>query len=681
MNLSKLSVLFLSLFIVTFPVSVTISQTFAVLGSIFFILDAGNKKKLIRKFTYPIFIMGVVVYLTLFISYLFHLNSYKDYISGLIKGEISDIWFCIVFLSFGFLARDRENLNYFKIAYFFALGFILSSGLISMFTPFRLPSYILNNFSVVEGARAQHFAGELFGFNTYLPNGLMNTHLTFGGLLGLFYPGLIAYYIYKFPERKEYKNIFYSFIIILFSILLFYNQSRSIWIGILFATVVMIRKWNNFVKEFINKERIVYFLLTFALIFLVGIFFVKKNWLLQRAFTESIEQNTTENQRYFIFKNTINMIKDNPLLGVGPGNFYKEHLSYSNNMVKEHQELLYELSITPRGHAHNDLLHLFAVGGIFSFIAYVLFWFMNIRFFLEAEDEKDSILFSGFLVFFPAGFFQCYFLDDEVALPFFAFLAIFCGRVISLTEVQNEKQRILRLLQLRKTKAGAAFQVEAISIKNTLDALNLWFKESTGSENKGKQKGIIKEAFYILVIPLLFCFSYIFYLTSKNPESVYKRILKSSSTENIIAFRKSLNGETSKLIKQNISIPVKIEGCLTHYLNEKLELRVIPYSISFFINNVNSNYPKKVIIDIVSRDAFDQDKFYKAHSESIIYHKEYILENGKNIIVFDDLPKDPSNENETMLFRDFLILFEASDPLQNEMLMPIINLGKLCDVN
>ena len=215
MNLSKLSVLFLSLFIVTFPLSVTISQSFAVLGSIFFILDASNKKKLIRKFTYPIFIMGVVVYLTLFLSYIFHLNTYKDYINGLIKSEISDIWFCIVFLSFGFLARDRENLNNFKISYFIALGFLLSSGFISMFTPFRLPSYILNNFKVVEGARAQHFAGELFGFNTYLPNGLMNTHLTYGGLLGLFYPGLIAYYIYKFPERKEYKNIFYSFIIII----------------------------------------------------------------------------------------------------------------------------------------------------------------------------------------------------------------------------------------------------------------------------------------------------------------------------------------------------------------------------------------------------------------------------------------------------------------------------------
>ena len=509
----------------------------------------------------------------------------------------------------------------------------------------------------------------------------MNTHLTFGGLLGLFYPGLIAYYIYKFPERKEYKNIFYSFIIILLSILLFYNQSRSIWIGILFASAVMIKKWNNFLMEFINKERVIYFLFTLAFIFLVAIFFIKKNWLLQRALTESIEQNTTENQRYYIFKNTINMIKDNPLLGVGPGNFYKEHLAYSNNMVRDHQELLYELSITPRGHAHNDLLHLFAIGGIFSFIAYLLFWFMNIRFFLEAEDEKDSILFSGFLVFFPAGFFQCYFLDDEVALPFFAFLAIFCGRVISLTEVQNEKQRILRLLQLRKTKAGAAFQVEAISIKNTLDALNLWFREATGSENKGKQKRIIKEAFIILIIPLIICFSYIFYLSSKSPESVFKRTLKSSNTENIIAFRKSLKGESSILKIENLSFPVKIEGCLTHNLYEKLEVREVPYSISFFINKEKSNYPKKVIIDIISRDAFDQDKLYKAHSESKIYHKEYNLQEGKNIIVFDDLPIYPKNDNETILFRDFLIQFEANDVLQNEMQMPIINLGNLCNVN
>jgi hypothetical protein len=680
MNLSKLSVLFLSLFIVTFPVSVTISQTFAVLGSIFFILDAGNKKKLIRKFTYPIFILGVVVYLTLFVSYIFHINTYTSLSGGLLKGEISDIWFCIVFLSFGFLSRERENLNYFKIAYFFALAFILIFGIISMFTPFRLPSYILNNFQVPEGARAQHFAGDIFGVKTYLPNGLMNTHLTFGGLLGLFYPGLIAYYIYKFPDRREYKNIFYSIIIILFSILLFYNQSRSIWVGIIFATIIMMRKWNKFLLEFINRERLIYLSITIFLILVVGIFFIKNNWLLQRAFKESIEENTTENQRYFIFKNTLNIIKDNPFFGVGPGNFQKEHQKYSNDMVKEHPELLYELSITPRGHAHNDLLHLFSIGGIFSFIAYLLFWFMNIRFFLEAEDEKDSILFSGFLVFFPAGFFQCYFLDDEVALPFFAFLAIFCGRVISLTEVQNEKKRILRLLQLRKTKAGAAFQVEAISIKNTLDALNLWFREATGSENKEKKKGIIKESLLIILIPLIFCFVYIYFLTSKNPDSVYKRKVKSTNTENIIAFKKSMKGENVNLKVENTNIPVKIEGCLTHILKEKLEPRGIPYSISFYLNEKPGNHPKKVKIDVISRDAFDQDKLYRAHSEEIIYQREFDLVKGKNIIIFDDPSINNPVNNEILLFRDFQVQFEPSDLSQSEMILPIIDLGTLCNV-
>ena len=41
----------------------------------------------------------------------------------------------------------------------------------------------------------------------------------------------------------------------------------------------------------------------------------------------------------------------------------------------------------------------------------------------------------------------------------------------------------------------------------------------------------------------------------------------------------------------------------------------------------------------------------------------------------------PKTDIETFLFRDFLIQFEAIDVLQNEIQMPIINLGNLCNVN
>ena len=681
MNLSKISVLFLSLFIITFPASVTISQTFAILGTLFFIFDSLNKKKLFKKFGYPIFFMGVTIYLSLLISYIFHIKTYSEIYYPLFRGEISDFWFCIVFLAAGFLSRDRENLLYFKNAYFISLAIVIVSGVISMFTPFRLSSYIVHGFTVPQGERLQHYAGDLFGIKTYLPIGLMNTHLTYGGILGLFYPGLIAYYIYKFPDRTELKNIFYSIIIFILSILVFYNQSRSVWIGIIYASFVMIWKWRDYIREFINKERMIYLLILFMIISISGIYFIQKNWLIKRAISDSFESSTTENQRYYIFKNTISIILDSPILGVGPGNFYNAHAEKSNEMARNHQELWYDLYITPRGHAHNDLLHLFAIGGIISAFAYLIFWFLNIRFFLEAEEERDSVLFSGFLIFFPAGFFQCYFLDDEVALPFFVFLGIFCGRVISISEVQKEKEKILKLLQQRKSRAGLVFQVEALSIKNAIDTLTFYFRQSNNHDNPEKKKGILRESILILFIPLLLMIVYIIQITVIPADQIYNRRLKSDSLENLISFYQSLKGIQSKIKKENFNIPVKLEGCLTHLLGEKPIIRNFPFSFILNLPENLKNPPQSVKIQVISRDSFDQDKFYKVHSEKVIYEEEKELKTGANIFKFDNIYSSEESIKipENIYFRDFNLLFTPNDPNQLEMDLPIIKISKLCD--
>jgi O-antigen ligase len=621
--------------------------------------------------------MGTLLYLSLLVSFFWHYSSYQNPVKVIIKGEFSDIWFCIVFLASGFLSRDRENLKLFKISYFISLSFTLISGIISIFTPFRLASYMFNGFKIVEGARAQHYAGDLFGVHTYLPIGLMNTHLTFGGILGLFYPGLLAYFIYKFPERKNYKNLFYSIIIFLFTVLLLYNQSRSIWMGILFALIIMIMKWRSFLKEFINRERLFYLVILFLIILSTGLYFYQKNWLLKRALEDSISDNTTENQRYFIYKNTIDIITDNPFFGVGVGNFTQIHKEYSDKMAYNNPELYYELSVTPRGHAHNDFLHFFSTGGIFSVVLFLLFWLLNIKFFLEAEDEQDSILFSGFLVLFPSGFFQCYFLDDEVALPFFVFLGIFCGRVISLSEVQKEKERIIRLLQKRKTKAGLTFQVETLSIRHAIDSLSFWLSEVTGTDSKEKKKSVVKDSILILIIPLFFCFLYIFTLTSKDISKMYKRKIFSESKEVTLEYRKSLQNKPAYLKKEHYNIPIKIEGCLTHYYKHKLELRKDPFRFSITIDNSYKNPPQKVRIDVISRDSFDQDKMYKVHSEKVISTFENLLEIGKNTIeVQNDTSSIIANE---VMFRDFQIYFIPLYPNSEGMNLPSIDFGKLCN--
>ena len=64
-----------------------------------------------------------------------------------------------------------------------------------------------------------------------------------------------------------------------------------------------------------------------------------------------------------------------------------------------------------------------------------------------------------------AGFFQCYLLDDEVALPFFAFIGLFAG---SLQKEDARAKAIEGIRARKKANLNDTFQVESVSIENSL---------------------------------------------------------------------------------------------------------------------------------------------------------------------------------------------------------------------
>jgi hypothetical protein len=158
---------------------------------------------------------------------------------------------------------------------------------------------------------------------------------------------------------------------------------------------------------------------------------------------------------------------------------------------------------------------------------------------------------------------------------------------------------------------------------------------------------------------------------------MYKRKIKSESTEVIVEFRKSLTNKPAYLKNEFYNMPVKIEGCLTHYYNDKLEVRKDPFKINFTIDKSLKNPPNKVHIDVISRDSFDQDKLYKVHSEKVISSYEFLLVSGKNIIeIQNDLSSIIANE---VMFRDFQIYFIPSSLNKDGMDLPLIDFGKLCN--
>lgn len=684
MNSNKLSVIFLNLFIISFPLSVTLSQSFGVLSILFFLLNSILNKNLLVILKNRAFLAGFSLYFSILPSFFWNLSNYESSVLSIpLKSELSDFWMSFLILPSFYHIRNLEHRDSIFRSFYISAFLIVLTGLISIFTPFRLAPFITAGFVVKEGVRLQHFAGDILGIYTYLPIGLMNTHLTFGGLCGLLFPGLSFHLILGAKTRKFWKNLILLIFIIVFGIVIFYNQSRSIWLGIVFTFGIIITKLvydSNF--KFLNWKYAVYGLGIIFVISITSISIYKKNWLLQRAFQESLADNTTENQRYFIYKNTMSLINDHWLMGIGPGRFESVHRDKSNQMIQKNEQLWYELYITPRQHAHHDLLHFYAIGGLFGLVGFLYLWFYLFKFFFRSLLTKDNVLFGGLLVMFIAGFFQCYLLDDEVTLPFFAIVGFLVG------SFQKEENKIRKLVVSRKKNNNSdSFYVESTSFESSFNFLKkyLGFKIFNISFDG---KNILY--FLFVLTPILISLFYIFFKIRLEPMQVYKRKVTIHNLEDKKYIYQSLSGKqtvypTVHMTENNF---IRIEGCLSHRFTNPISIRNTPYIFELIFLEDTQNPPKDVVVRIIERDSFDQDKLYKVHKLKPIGIELIfpIMSSGKNLIKIEDSEiysnvLESNQFPQNIYFRDFELQFRGFDKSKDFFDLPIINFGNLCDLN
>jgi O-antigen ligase len=650
----KYSFLFLKLFLLFFPISVTLSQSFAILSFSLFIYHSYTENKQQNLYT-EIFIISILLYISLVPSILIHIFSYDSFFKQITKSEISDFWMCFIILPAYYFYKDESKKKELEKTLFISSLILFSTGFISLFTPFRLGKYISSGFKVIDGDRLQHYAGNFFGIDTYLPLGMMNTHLTYGGLLGLVTPFFWTYILKNFYTSRILKKFFFLILSFISILIILFNQSRSVWFGLLFCLFFILLRG----KFYKNKKVLISISFILLSISLVGVFLYSKNWMLQRAFGEAFK-HSTENQRYFIYKNTVELIKRNPFLGVGAGRFENEHFEESKGLIKENEQLWYELEITPRQHAHHDLLHFFAIGGILSFSLYLYFWFYIYLYFYIFK-LKDTFPFLGLQVLFFSGLFQSYFLDDEFILPFYAILGFF----FSNHKISKTHTRI---------RYEDTFQEESLHLKNYIVYLF--------DKLKFKEYNFRRISF--LLLPLLFSLVSILIIINKSPDEVYKRKVKTNNPELKKLIYDSLSQKlvtypTQKMAKKEDAF--MIEGCLTHYFSNSILIRKDPFRFRVHIPFHSKNPPTYVSIDVYSRDSFDQDKLYKVHQSKLI--KENLIFGiypGENYIEIDDIYSNLESKKfpENIFFRDFSFFFGGFDSTQEYFDLPKIEFIKNC---
>lgn len=184
-RLRKITLFFFCASIVTIGLSVSLSQGFLILAfltSLFSSKTSGFWKE-------PVILIGILFfgwYLIDFVIHSFREGNFLTYSKIAFRSELKDI-FLFIGLVLAWNLKKEEFPAILK-ALNVLFWILLITGFVSSFSPVRLSRIVSDLYRESSNWKFTHPMGRIGGLSLYLPIGLMNTHLTFGGLLQFFFP-------------------------------------------------------------------------------------------------------------------------------------------------------------------------------------------------------------------------------------------------------------------------------------------------------------------------------------------------------------------------------------------------------------------------------------------------------------------------------------------------------------
>jgi O-antigen ligase len=236
---------------------------------------------------------------------------------------------------------------------------------------------------------------------------------SFGGWLIVVVPLLLGVIISS--ELKIKKIMKYALIIILISLLicLILTYSRAAWMGLAISAIFIL---TYFYKLVTTKLRPV---LALSLLFIiVASFFVLPSDIKARIGSTFRLENSTL-FRIELWKESLDIIEDFPLLGVGPNNYSKVYPLYSKT-----KEITYP---------HNSFLQMateIGIFGVFSFIYFLIIFFRKaMEKFKETKDYLVLCLSASALAFIIQSFFDVNLYSLQLAALFWIILGMVSSRI------------------------------------------------------------------------------------------------------------------------------------------------------------------------------------------------------------------------------------------------------------
>jgi len=364
---------------VSSPASIALSQSFfglALAGFLVYLVTATDRGKLV----YPPAPLLIVI--VLYVAY--------RLISMIHGGDdiwmIREEWLFFMMVVGAVVFRDIKNLT--RVLDFFVAGIIIMGGY-----------GIWQHFVGVDLYHGVLLDRMVFGYRAI---GNFSTYLTFSGFFAISSIFLVPV---GFTATSKTRKLIYLLASQIGLACILFNYSRSTIVALIIgaiALVVMVgaryRRWVSLIL-----------LLTLAVGIVVSPDFLNRFKNMHK--TEfSIEH---ANSRFAIWETTLSMIKEDPVFGIGAGNYHEKYIEHRKNRTGRNLS-----------HAHNDFLNVAAISGIPAAVLFILMWFLVLlylfRGYLRCPDGfQRGLLLGSFLasvVFVVMSQFEAFFADEEVRL-------------------------------------------------------------------------------------------------------------------------------------------------------------------------------------------------------------------------------------------------------------------------
>lgn len=179
-----------------------------------------------------------------------------------------------------------------------------------------------------------------------------------------------------------------TLLLVLASIL--YVQSRAAWLGLMAAVFTYISMRSGAV-EFVKSRKTVFRVVALILVISIAIACLA----FQRAFVESAMNSDSLRERILLWKNTLEMIKEHPWMGVGAGNWQILFPKYGLGEFLQTNYLISD-GYTTFQRPHNDFLWVWSEAGIAGILGMLIFMLYPLTNGLLAvakhQDQKRLLL-------------------------------------------------------------------------------------------------------------------------------------------------------------------------------------------------------------------------------------------------------------------------------------------------